>query len=519
MTVATAATNVYLNGGLDSSGSGITTGGNNKPLLIGTSYSTPCSTELDEVQIFSRALLQSEIVAIYNAGSAGKCKCEPTIIDCPKSHEEITLAGIADDFAPTPVDPLPNPGVCGTSAPFDATASNQAFCHTFTGLPSGIVGATLEIGLRNLGTGNPCNDTVSLQSDSGPSWSRFIGTDNSCFSPTITVGLLPTPWNTFDQRATFCLFLDRLPLAGGGLLNLLPLTGGDLRVSVQDDTAVDYVRLHYQSCEGLCGPGPHWIDTCPAGIDFLDGTEVYVSIDLPPLAPSCPAEVAVKVTGDAVILRGAGSPHSIPTEMISMTATGGGLTLTAGAGGPLPSPCDPSAFGPTGLRRSCGTIAEKDPSTGHSYFNVFFEVRDDTVNPPRYLYNHDPCVMEAQLTKVPPKVAIYTRTPAGPAGCLPLYSSPSGGVVVGQLGATWHGVGTDPTPGACCAPDNHCTQLPELACKELGKGYVFRGVGIPCGSDGTCIPALSEWGVAVMALLVLTAGTIVVMRRRAAVAG
>lgn len=34
----------------------------------------------------------------------------------------------------------------------------------------------------------------------------------------------------------------------------------------------------------------------------------------------------------------------------------------------------------------------------------------------------------------------------------------------------------------------------------------------------TCIPTLSEWGVAVMAMLVLTAGTIVVMRRRAAVA-
>jgi len=64
--------------------------------------------------------------------------------------------------------------------------------------------------------------------------------------------------------------------------------------------------------------------------------------------------------------------------------------------------------------------------------------------------------------------------------------------------------------------DNSCTQVTEAACKALGKGFTYRGDGTPCGSDGTCIPTLSEWGVAVMAMLVLTAGTIVVMRRRAA---
>jgi len=72
--------------------------------------------------------------------------------------------------------------------------------------------------------------------------------------------------------------------------------------------------------------------------------------------------------------------------------------------------------------------------------------------------------------------------------------------------------------GACCAADNQCTQTSEAQCKDLGKGYVFGGAGTICGADGTCIPALSEWGVAVMAMLVLTAGTIVVMRRRAAAA-
>ena len=69
--------------------------------------------------------------------------------------------------------------------------------------------------------------------------------------------------------------------------------------------------------------------------------------------------------------------------------------------------------------------------------------------------------------------------------------------------------------GACCnLATNACTQRSDAECKALG--FTFRGAGTPCGSDGTCIPTLSEWGVAVMAMLVLTAGTIVVMRRRAA---
>jgi hypothetical protein len=74
MTVTAAATNFYLNGVAGVGGSGITNGSNTQDLLIGTSYSTPCSTDLDEVQIFSRALLQSEIADIYNAGRGGKCK-------------------------------------------------------------------------------------------------------------------------------------------------------------------------------------------------------------------------------------------------------------------------------------------------------------------------------------------------------------------------------------------------------------------------------------------------------------
>lgn len=77
-----------------------------------------------------------------------------------------------------------------------------------------------------------------------------------------------------------------------------------------------------------------------------------------------------------------------------------------------------------------------------------------------------------------------------------------------------------PAVGACCdVPNNECTQYSEAECKALGKGFTYRGDGTPCGTDGTCIPTVSEWGLVVMAILVLSAATVVIMRRRAIVHG
>jgi len=74
----------YINGVL----AGVTSGNlgpvNNSTLRIGGSGA--CNTFpglLDEVEIFNRALSEEEIQAIYNAGSAGKCKPEPTPTPTP----------------------------------------------------------------------------------------------------------------------------------------------------------------------------------------------------------------------------------------------------------------------------------------------------------------------------------------------------------------------------------------------------------------------------------------------------
>ena len=65
---------------------------NAEPVIIGGEFSEPFGTAfkglIDEVEIFNRALSASEIQAIFNAGSAGKCKDPQTKDDCKKGGWE-----------------------------------------------------------------------------------------------------------------------------------------------------------------------------------------------------------------------------------------------------------------------------------------------------------------------------------------------------------------------------------------------------------------------------------------------
>jgi Concanavalin A-like lectin/glucanases superfamily len=71
----------YINGELVASTVGTLGSVNTAPLQIGGSGG--CSTFgglIDEVEIFHRALSAHEIQAIFNAGSAGKCKEPDTVV-------------------------------------------------------------------------------------------------------------------------------------------------------------------------------------------------------------------------------------------------------------------------------------------------------------------------------------------------------------------------------------------------------------------------------------------------------
>jgi hypothetical protein len=72
----------------------------------------------------------------------------------------------------------------------------------------------------------------------------------------------------------------------------------------------------------------------------------------------------------------------------------------------------------------------------------------------------------------------------------------------------------------CCLPDGSCV-LADALCCELARGKTVAmclGDNNENGIDDACeVPTVSEWGLIIMTLLLLTAGTIVSNRRRQSV--
>ncbi|GBE18461.1 thrombospondin type 3 repeat protein [archaeon BMS3Abin16] len=284
------ALRVYVNGAEDGSiSAGAPTTGDSK-FFIGarTQNGTDVRTSavmnglIDEVQIFNRALTPAEILAEYNAGSAGKCKVDsdddgiPNASDnCPLTYnpdqtdtdgdgigdacEEpcenpvnaTVIAGVSDNFNTSNGPELSSPSadlqiilnnyLSGTRD-FDVLGNDRVFGHTFTGLPPGIEAATLELHLRAGSSSLVSNDGISLELVGGTTpfaWSRRISQ-------------LPEAggtWNS-NQDTVFILNLAALPNADGSFTNILPNINMDqaLDVYIQDDTAVDYMVLTLWTC-------------------------------------------------------------------------------------------------------------------------------------------------------------------------------------------------------------------------------------------------------------------------------
>lgn len=162
-----------------------------------------------------------------------------------------------------------------------------------------------------------------------------------------------------------------------------------------------------------CGPGPHWIDTCPSGNVFAPTASGLIGIDL---NDDCMEDSGFNLGGPMTISRSAGVPHTIvPTEIVALSLTdgsAGGVTLTAG-----------QSLTPGGvlLNPSLGQIFElADTTTGDSFFNVFFEVFLPGTG---FVYNQIPVTFEAAITQVPPPNDYIS-----PISCTPLFTAPVGGV-------------------------------------------------------------------------------------------
>ena len=176
------------------------------------------------------------------------------------------------------------------------------------------------------------------------------------------------------------------------------------------------------------------------------------------------------------------SRREIHTELYSLFATGGGITLKAGA------------YHIT--TRSVGEVSSLD-STGStdfpadSFFDIYFEV--DIPGPPGItLYNKpgNPLILKnGGINALPPLASGYVHDFGGKNWAVPLHIK-GNGQFFGWLTKGVHGVG-------------------------VSDGWL-EGVfeALEDGEPHGPIPTLSEWGLIVMALLFLMAGAIVIKRRR-----
>lgn len=192
-------------------------------------------------------------------------------------------AGIADNYAPPSEPAVPGKhlvAVCDPSRNFDDPVSNSCVGHTFTGLPRGIVCATLEIGIR-AGSQSTSNDFLALDPAPGAptAWQRFLGTTTPPQGP----GLLPNQWLPPISNV-FQLDLSALPNEDGSTSNILDLLNAELSldVLVAQDSSVDYIKLCV--CVNTCDDEAAPLD--PNGAVMfppeLDPTEpiTYSDVDL-----------------------------------------------------------------------------------------------------------------------------------------------------------------------------------------------------------------------------------------------
>lgn len=167
----------------------------------------------------------------------------------------------------------------------------------------------------------------------------------------------------------------------------------------------------------VCGPGPHWIDDCPAGVSVSPfAQKVQVKIPCNATAPT------IVLRGPIVIQRDAGVPgvpaapgapgdpnHFIATDTLFLKLSGHGVTLRAGR--------------LQGLPPSLGEIHEvaSDPEWGEFYADMFYEV---DIHPLTTYHTKDVCRVVGFVDRIPPpasQTAQPIEYPCSNMAELPLY--------------------------------------------------------------------------------------------------
>jgi hypothetical protein len=190
--------------------------------------------------------------------------CEIPPMNCPTSGDPAVimthLGGLNDNFTlpaeTTSPDAILLSYITTCSAPgiplqFDyvpgegLVPANSWLGHTFTGLPAGIVAARLQVRARastGWGSGGAYNDSISIISSIAGCTPTYAWSSRFMNLPEAGGSWMP------GQADTFCLDLAALPTATGTVNVLNQLANGSLRLYVQDDTGVDYIKLTIAVC-------------------------------------------------------------------------------------------------------------------------------------------------------------------------------------------------------------------------------------------------------------------------------
>ena len=202
----------------------------------------------------------------------GRCKGKCDDLD----DNKICSSGIEDSFDLSNGDEPSNPSnslianllsTCsaGIQPGYDTFVNDRCFGHTFTDCLikhiCPLKQATLKICLEAAQVQLTSTDSLILGINGGGIWSKRLTDLNG------------GTWNPGD---TMCLLLDlnNLPIDGVSIINDIQMVG-HLDVVVQDDTAVDFLRLkiEYDNCQ-RCIPTSTTIDSLTQGNAVTDFTTI-----------------------------------------------------------------------------------------------------------------------------------------------------------------------------------------------------------------------------------------------------
>src|SRR5262249_11504033 len=237
----------------------------------------------------------------------------------------------------------------------------------------------------------------------------------------------PAATGADDERYDLTPFLT----VGANTINMTFTNASD-----DDSLFALYVQITKPPAVSLCGPGPHWVDTCPSGNDtFSSYATIGLDFDF-----DGKTDRDVLLFGPTTIFRGnpidTPDPHDpghvnhINTELVSLdlTATdGSGIKVVSGdgvgngtCGGPLCS------FGAINEQPANSTLAD-------SFFNINFQITNVPIL--GTLHPESPLHLEAVISTIPPFGFGYTHFVAAP---IPLLDSSNR--VVAQLVNAQHNV-------------------------------------------------------------------------------